>query len=53
MVEKLAPAVTLLPGTDVTSSFDAAAAPTVIVRRSPPADVMVPSLATMFAVSAL
>ena len=37
----------------VTTRREAAAALTAIVRRSPPAEVMLPSLATMLAVSVL
>ena len=44
VTEKLVPAVTLLPGTDVTWSFEAAAALTVTPSRSAPAALIVPSV---------
>ncbi len=51
--EKFAPAVTLPPGTEVTSSFAAAAALTATLSRSAPVALMLPSSAAMVAGSTL
>ena len=53
VTEKLVPAVTLLPGTDVTWSFEAAAALTMTLSRSAPAALIVPSVTATTADSAL
>ena len=53
VTEKLVPAVTLPPGTDVTWSFDAAAALTTTLSRSAPAALIVPSVTATIADSAL
>ena len=53
VTEKFVPAVTLPAGTVVTSSFDAAAALAATVRRSEPAELIVPSVTVIAGDSAL